>query len=61
MFLRWVLATMNQLRDGMVRYTDQAYENERTFIMAIAQRVLREMTEEEQKIAVKLFSLPGYV
>jgi len=52
---------MNQLRDGMVRYTDQAYENERTFIMAIAQRVLREMTEEEQKIAVKLFSLPGYV
>lgn len=58
MFARWVLTTMNQLRIDPKRYTDDAFEKEKHFILAMCQKVLREMTEDERKRAATLFSLP---
>lgn len=58
MFARWVLTTMNQLRDNSEKFTDEAYEKEKHFILAMCQKVLREMTEDEKKRATTLFGLP---
>ena len=57
MFARWVLTTMNQLRNDPEQYTDEAFEKEKHFILAMCQKVLREMTEDERKRAVTLFNL----
>lgn len=46
-FLQWIFAIMNEIRDGDIIYSDGAFEKEKRFIMAMSQRVLREMTEEE--------------
>ncbi len=41
---------MNKIRDGSAFFSDEVYEKLKRFILAMAQRVLREMTVEEQKI-----------
>lgn len=48
-YLGWIFRHMNFIRDGYRIYTDQAYENLKLFILAISQRVLREMTEKEKE------------
>jgi hypothetical protein len=47
-YLRWVLATMNQLADGRHMYSQQTMKKERQLIMALAQKVFREVTEKER-------------
>jgi len=57
-FLRWMLATMNRIRDGEDRYTDRAYKKEKHILIAIAQRVMRFTTERERERFKQLMSLP---
>ncbi|MBW1671542.1 MAG: restriction endonuclease [Deltaproteobacteria bacterium] len=57
-FLRYVLATMNRIRDGKDIYTDEAFKKQKTILSAIAQKVLRATTEEEQARFKELTSLP---
>lgn len=56
LFLRWILSGMNQLESGEYTFSEDAYKNEKEFIMAMSQKVFREMTEEERKRTVELMS-----
>ena len=56
-FLRYVLATMNRIRDGKDIYTDEAFKKEKTILIALAQRVLRATTEGERARFKELMSL----
>jgi len=47
-FLRLILATINQLADGKHKYSDSALEKHRTLIIALAQKIFREVTEKER-------------
>ncbi len=61
MFLRWVLTSMNQMRENPEMYSDEAYKKHKHFIMAMSQKVLREMTEDEKQRTIELINLPGYI
>ena len=61
LFIKRVLTTMNALRLGSVEFTDDAYEKEKDFILAMSQKVLREMTEDERNRVVTLLSMPPYL
>jgi hypothetical protein len=57
-FLRYLFATMNRIRDGIDIYTDDAYKKEKAILIALSQRVLRYITEEEKERYKLLLSLP---
>ncbi|MBI5016840.1 MAG: restriction endonuclease [Deltaproteobacteria bacterium] len=57
-FLRWIMATLNRLRSGEYRYTDSAFDKEKHLILALSQKVFREMTERERERVALLVSLP---
>ena len=57
-FLRWIMATLNRLRNGE-KYTDTAFAKEKQLIMALSQKVFREMTERERERIRTLMSFPG--
>lgn len=57
-FLRYVIATINRLRDGNYKYSDTAFEKEKNMIIALSQKVLREMTEKERERVRLLMSMP---
>ncbi len=57
-FLRYVIATINRLRDGNYKYSDSAFEKEKNMIFALSQKVLREMTENEKERVRTLISMP---
>jgi hypothetical protein len=57
-YLRWILTTLNELRAGGVAWSDQAHESHKQFLIALGQRVLRELTEEERKRFDKLMTIP---
>jgi len=57
-FLRYVIATINRLRDGNYKYSDSAFEKEKNMIFALSQKVLREMTENEKGRVRTLISMP---
>jgi hypothetical protein len=57
-FLRWIMATINQLRSGKYIYSETAFKKEKKLIMALSQKVFREMTESERKRVRTLISLP---
>jgi adenosyl cobinamide kinase/adenosyl cobinamide phosphate guanylyltransferase len=56
--LRWIMATLNRLRSGKYKYADAAFEKEKQLIMALAQKVFREMTERERERVRTLMELP---
>ena len=56
-FLRWIISTLNRMRDGE-KYTDDAFTKEKHLIMALSQKVFREMTERERERFQDLRSLP---
>jgi hypothetical protein len=58
MLLRWIIATLNQLRAGTVSYSDKAFEKEKDFLIAMSQKVFREMTEDERNRANRIFNRP---
>lgn len=56
-FLRYMLASMNRIRNGKDIYTDEAFNKEKTILVAIAQRVLRATTEWERARFKDLLSI----
>jgi hypothetical protein len=56
-FLNWILATMNQLRDDQFVYLEAAHEKNKKLILALSQRVLREMTDAERKRATENYAM----
>lgn len=57
-YIRWVFSHLNSLRDGLVTYSDEAYEKVKIIIMALGQRTLRETTEAESARVGRLVDLP---
>jgi len=57
-YLRFILASMNRLRDGNDKYTDEAYQQEKHILIALAQRALRLTTEKDRERFDVLMSLP---
>lgn len=47
-FLRWIMAFINQLRHGDT-YSDEAFDREKHLIIAVSQKVFREVTESERE------------
>lgn len=47
-YMRWILTTINELHSGTCKYTDTAFKKMKMFILAVGQKVLREMTEKER-------------
>jgi hypothetical protein len=56
-YVKWVLTIMNRLESGIDKYEPNAYKKLKNFVMAISQKVLREMTEEEHKRFLDLIEL----
>ncbi len=48
-YLRYLIATLNRFNHGKYRYTKEALEKEKYLLMALAQKVFREMTEAERE------------
>ena len=59
-FLRYVLTTVNRIRDGNDVYTDEAYAQEKAIMISLAQKVLRMTTERERDRFAELVSTPIY-
>lgn len=59
-FIKWILSVMNGIENGSVKYTKDAYEKLKYFIMAISQKVMREMTEKEKNRFKDLLELSLY-
>lgn len=57
-YLRWILGVANVLRAGTTEYGDRAYDKLKEFLIAMAQRVMREMTEEERQRFKVLLETP---
>ena len=55
-FVKWVLSIMNNIENGTHRYSPLAYFKLKEFIMALSQKVMREMTENEKERANTLLS-----
>ncbi len=60
-FMRWVIAAMNGIRDGSHVFNDEAYEKFREFTFAIAQLVVRETSDEERERIESLRSIPAFL
>ncbi len=48
-YLRFIFRIIFDLQFGRLKYTEKAYEKMTDLLVALAQKVLREMTEEERK------------
>lgn len=60
-FMRWVIASMNGIRDGSDIFSDKAYEKFREFTFAVAQLVVRETSDEERERIESLRSIPAFL
>lgn len=58
LFVNWIFSVFNVLRNGNNVFTDEAFAKLKSFIVAIAQKNLREMTEKEKERAVEMLELP---
>jgi hypothetical protein len=56
-YLRWFLTIMNRMRDGRDVYSDDAYDNEKQFLIALGQKVFRDLTAEDRARLGELFEL----
>ena len=59
-FVKWVLSVMNGIENGTSKYTPDAYKKLKYFIMAISQKVMREMTEKERERFKTLMEIDAY-
>lgn len=57
-FLRWIMVTINQLQNENFSYSSTAIDKERTLIIALSQKIFREVAEEERVRMKELMSLP---
>lgn len=58
-YIRWVIAAMNNLRDGTTTYTDIAFDKFRDFTMIMAQAVVRETSPSQWSRLYWLAHLPA--
>ncbi len=47
-YLRWIMSLINRLSDDSHIYSEKALKKEKHLIMALSQKVLREVTEKER-------------
>ncbi|UPS90369.1 restriction endonuclease [Bizionia sp. M204] len=47
-YIEWILATINYIKSGRNTYEEEAFKKEKAFIVAVSQKVVREMTQEEK-------------
>lgn len=59
-FLRWVMSTLNEHRNG-VTYSDEAFENLKHFLIQIFPHVSRHLTENEKERLSSLSIIPSYL
>lgn len=59
-FIKWVMSTFNELRDG-VQYSDEAFENLKTFMISVYPFVCRHLTDQEQERVQSLMMIPSYI
>jgi hypothetical protein len=57
-FLRFIVANMNQLRSGD-EFSAEAFEKQKHVIMAVAQKVFREVTDEERERMRAVLQIPN--
>lgn len=61
LFMRWVMASLNNIRSGGERYTDTAFEKFKEFTLAVAQLVVRETSEEEREMIEQVKKIPEWL
>jgi hypothetical protein len=57
-FTKWVITTMNSLRDGYIAFSDTAYKKFIELTFTIAQLVVRETSDEEKERIQSLRDIP---
>lgn len=59
-FLKWVMSTMNEQRNGVV-YSDEAFESLKDFILQVSPYVFRHLTAKETERVKSLSMIPSYL
>ena len=59
-YIKWVMSITNQLRDG-VTYSDEAFENLKSFMIAIFPYISRNLTNKEKERVKSLGMIPSYL
>lgn len=49
LFIKYIIATLNNIKEGTIKYSDQAFTKEKHFILELSQKVLIQMNEEDKK------------
>ena len=60
-YLKWVMGIMNQIREGRVIYTDEAFEQIKTVTVHIAQVVMRQPSVKEMQRVKSLLEIPDWL
>lgn len=58
-YLKFIMAIINRIKGGMDEYSEEAYERLKHFIIAISQKVLREMSDEDRERVKSLVEWGG--
>ncbi len=49
LFIKYIMATLNNMQDGTISYSDKAFKKEKDFILKMSQKVLVQMNEEDRE------------
>jgi hypothetical protein len=49
LYLKYLMSTINNIRSGEWKYTNEAFEKEKFILMKLGQKVFQEMNEEDRK------------
>ncbi|NFP49669.1 hypothetical protein [Clostridium argentinense] len=60
-YMRWIMACMNNMREGSIEFEDDAFEKIKKAIMSIGQYVMRDLTDEEVQREDLLNILPEWL
>lgn len=60
-FLRYIITSMNRIRDGLDTYTEEAYVQKKEILIKLSQRILRYTTSSEMERVKTLMSIPPYL
>ncbi len=60
-YLKWVMGILNQIREGCVIYTDEAFEQIKVVSLSIAQVVMRQPSVKEMQRVRTLMELPDWI
>jgi hypothetical protein len=59
-YLKWVMATLNDVKTGRLNYSDNAFEKTKKITLALSQIVMREMTDKERERVMDLAMIPDW-